>query len=131
MQYPIAIYKNNQVFHVVFPDIPDLTTQGRDVADAIYNARHTVSDYLYELVQKDSQLPEPSPISEHLNKLEFAGYIWAVVSIELSRLLGETAEITIRLPAQLVSELYRNHPQQDINQIILNALKKYLETTPQ
>lgn len=128
MQYPIAIYKNHDTFYVSIPDIPKLTEiQGKDVAEAIYNARLTVSEHLYDLLQQDCQFPEPTAISAHVSNPDYAGYIWAVVSIEMSRIMGETAELTIRLPVRLVSELHHSYPNRDINQIILDALKGHLE----
>lgn len=123
MQYPIAIYKDNEGFHVTIPDLPELTARGKDMGEVISNTRRILIEYLQGLVQQNINFSRPSPIGDYVSNPEFAGCIWAVVSIELSRIMGETAEMTIRLPVQLLSHLYRTYPDKDINQIILGALK--------
>lgn len=130
MQYPIAIYKDPNGYTAIIPDIPTLTATGSDMAEVIAIARHVVLNHLLALIQEDLPLPEPSAVSERVNESKFAGYIWAVVHIELSRLIGDSIELTIRLPAKVITHVHQHFPDDNINQVILDALKQYLSPTP-
>lgn len=127
MQYPIAMLKTDNVFYVTIPDIPDLQVQGNDMAEAVSNARLAVFEYMFQCIKNDRPIPSPSAIGSHLNDEKFAGYIWAIVHIELARVVGDDTELTIRLPDRMMSQIRQKLPKVDINQVIFDALTQYLE----
>lgn len=128
MQYPIAIFQQNNSYHVSIPDIEHLSVVDSSMADAIANARLAVMRHLHRLMQDDQPLPEPSAITAHLHKPQYAGYIWAVVSVELSRLIGETVEVTLQLPKQLLAQVTQQFKDESLDNIMLLALKHYLKS---
>lgn len=126
MQYPIAIYLKDEAYQVIVPDIPELHTQGTDMSDAVANARNVVIHHLYQLLEQDSKLPQPSSVSSHLNNPKFAGCTWAIVGIEMSRIMGETVETTIHLPTRLFKQITRTFPDKSLDAVVIAALKQYL-----
>lgn len=131
MQYPIAMLKTDDVFYVTIPDIPELKIQSKDMAEAVSQARMAVFEYMHECIKSDRPIPAPSAIGSHLTDKRFAGHIWAIIHIELARVMGDDAELTIRLPARLMSQVRRQFPQSDINEVILDALTQYLAQSNQ
>lgn len=126
MQYPIAMLKTDEVFYVTIPDISELEVRGNTMAEAVSNARMAVFDYMHQCVTKDRPFPTPSVLGSHLNDSKFAGYIWAIVHIEVARVTGDDTELTIRLPARLMSQLRQKFPTSDINEVIMHALSHHL-----
>lgn len=126
MQYPIAIYQKHNKYHVIVPDIPELTTQADDIGDAVANGRSLVINHLYQLLEQDKTLPLPTPVSNHLSNPKFAGFTWAIVGIEISRIMGETIETTVNLPARLFKQISKQHRDEPLDTVIVNALKLYL-----
>lgn len=126
MQYPIAIVHQNNQYFVTIPDIPSLQVIGDSVADVVADTRLTVIKHLQTLIQTDQPLPEASPVSVFLEKPEFAGCIWAIVGIELSRILGDSIEINLQLPARLYTKIGQTFPNDPLEKVVIEALKQYL-----
>lgn len=126
MQYPIAIFQKDNQYYVTVPDIPSLQAQGDNMADAVSNARMVVINHLHQLHERDAVLPEPTPVSNHLSKPEYAGYIWAIVGVELARILGESVEVTVQLPARLYSQVSKGFPDDTMDKVVIAALKQYM-----
>lgn len=126
MQYPIAIYHKDNSYQVIIPDIPELQTQGDDMGDAVSNARSAVISHLYQLLEHDSHLPQPSAVSTHLTNPKYAGCTWAIVGIEMSRIMGETVETTVNLPTRLFRQVSTAFPDETLETVVINALKLYL-----
>lgn len=131
MQYPIAITHNNNQYTVSIPDIPSLQVVGNSVADVVSDARSVVTDHLKLLIQQDAVLPEASSVSSFLEHPEYAGCIWAVVGVDLARIIGDHIEINIQLPAHLYAKLAKTFSNQPLDKVVTDALKHYLTTQGQ
>lgn len=64
-------------FKVFFPDLPSCFSAGDSLSEAIHNALEALALHIEGL----SELPEPSRIDDHVNKPEFEGCVWAMVSV--------------------------------------------------
>lgn len=127
MQYPIAIYQQNNAYHVTVPDIESISVIDSSMAGAVSNTRMAVMSHLYHLIEEDLPIPEPSSVTEHLIKPKYAGYTWAIVSVELSRIMGKTVEVTLQLPSQLISQAIEQFADESLDKIVLMALKSYVK----
>lgn len=127
MQFPIAIVHNNNQYIASVPDIPNLQVVGDSVADVVANTRLTVIQHLHQLLETDVSLPEPSPVAVYLEHPEYAGCIWAIVGIELSRILGESIEVNLQLPARLYSKITKTFPKEPLEKVVIEALKRYID----
>ena len=78
-QYPIAIQPGDDqtAFGVFFPDIPGCFSAGDSLSEAIHNAPEALALHIDGL----DELPEPSRIDDHVNKPEFEGCVWMMVSV--------------------------------------------------
>lgn len=127
MQYPIAIYQQNNAYHVTAVDNESLCVVDSSMAGAVSNTRMAVMSHLYHLIEEDLPIPQPSSVTEHLIKPKYAGYTWAIVSVELSRIMGKTVEVTLQLPSQLVSQATEQFADESLDKIVLMALKSYVK----
>lgn len=127
MQYPVAIYHKEDGYHVMVPDIPSLTTTGHDMAEAVSNARTVVINHLFQLLEEDSPIPQPSPVSQHLTNPDYAGFTWAIVGIEMSRIMGESMELTVHLPTRLFKQITKQYRDEPLDSVIVKALKLLLD----
>lgn len=127
MQYPIAIFHKDKNYHVSVPDIPELSTSGNNMAEIIANTRMAVITHLHQLIDNDKKIPQPMPISAYLTAPEFSGCTWAIVSVELARIMGESMDLELQLPIKLFKQATQKFPDDSIENIIISALKNYLE----
>lgn len=93
MNYPIAIEPGSadHAFGVVVPDLPGCFSAGETLDEAIDNAREAIELWLETVIDDGGAVPEARLIAEHQAKPEFAGWIWAVVSVDLASLSDKAA----------------------------------------
>lgn len=127
MQYPIAIFQKDKNYHVNVPDIPELSASGDNMAEVIANARMAVITHLHELIENDQKIPQALSISTYLNEPEFLGCTWAIISVELTHIMGESIDLELQLPVRLFKQATQKFPDESIDKIIISALKNYLE----
>ena len=100
MKYPIAIEPGSadHAFGVVVPDLPGCFSAGDTLDEAIELWLETVID-------DGGAVPEARPIAEHQANPEFAGWIWAVVSVDLASLSDKAERVNITLPARVLRRI--------------------------
>ncbi|WP_405127933.1 type II toxin-antitoxin system HicB family antitoxin [Pseudoalteromonas sp. PB2-1] len=115
MLYPVAIEKgtSTEAFGVVFPDVQGCYSAGDSFEQALLNAKEALDTHL-ELLAGDGILPpQASNIDDHINNPEFAGWVWALVDIDLEPYLGKAGKINVTLPNLLtkqIDDLVKAHP---------------------
>jgi predicted RNase H-like HicB family nuclease len=107
MRYPIAIEPGDetQAFGVVVPDLPGCFSAGDTLDEAITNAKESVELWMETVIEDGKPIPEPSPIAKYQADSEFAGWIWAVVEVDLSRLSGKAKRLNITLPERVLTAI--------------------------
>lgn len=116
MLYPIAIEPgdDSRAFGVVVPDIPGCFSAGDTLDEAIANAREAIDFHLDGLAEDNAEIPVASSFAKHQANPEYAGWIWAVVEVDVTRYLGKAEKINITLPASLIrriDEFVSRHPE--------------------
>ena len=116
MLYPIAIEPgdDSRAFGVVVPDIPGCFSAGDTLDKAIANAREAIDFHLDGLAEDNAEIPVASSFAKHQANPEYAGWIWAVVEVDVMRYLGKAEKINITLPASLIrriDEFVSRHPE--------------------
>jgi predicted RNase H-like HicB family nuclease len=83
MKYPIAIALGDEThaFGVVVPDLPGCFSAGDTLDEAIDNAKEAIELWLETVIDDNGAVPEPGTIRQHQANAEFAGWVWAVVTI--------------------------------------------------
>lgn len=107
MLYPIAIEPGDDqhAFGVVVPDIPGCFSAGDTLDEALANAREAIEFHLEGLAEDQLDIPVARSVAHHQAAPEFAGWIWAVIDIDLTRYLGRAEKINITLPASLIRRI--------------------------
>ncbi|KAF0165409.1 MAG: hypothetical protein FD157_1396 [Rhodocyclaceae bacterium] len=107
MKYPIAIEAGDadHAFGVVVPDLPGCFSAGDTLDEAIDNAREAIELWLETVIDDGGAVPEARPIAEHQANPEFAGWIWAVVSVDLASLSDKAERVNITLPARVLRRI--------------------------
>lgn len=110
MRYPIAIEPgtDKQAFGVVVPDLPGCFSAGDTLDEALDNAKEAIELWLETVIDDGGKVPEARFISEHQADPEYAGWIWAVVDIDLSDLSDKAERINITLPSRVLRRIDRD-----------------------
>jgi predicted RNase H-like HicB family nuclease len=87
MLYPIAIEPGDEAhaFGVVVPDIPGCFSAGDTLDEAIANAREAIELHLEGLAEEDSDIPVAGAVAQHQASPDYAGWIWAVIDVDVTR----------------------------------------------
>ena len=116
MLYPIAIEPGDEThaFGVVVPDIPGCFSAGDTLDEALANAREAIELHLEGLAEDNADIPVAGTVAQHQANPEYAGWIWAVIDIDVTRYMGKAEKINITLPASLIrriDEFVARHPE--------------------
>ncbi len=107
MRFPIAIEPGDDThaFGVIVPDLPGCFSAGNTLDEAIDNAKEAIELWLETVIDDGGAIPELRSIGEHQSNPEFSGWIWAVVSIDLSELSDKVERVNITLPARVLRRI--------------------------
>lgn len=108
MRYPIVIHKDDDSdYGVTVPDLPGCFSAGVTFDDALAQVVEAIECHIEGLLLDGEQIPLPTPIETHQQNLDYAGGVWAIVTVDLSRLSGKAKRINITLPERLVTVMDR------------------------
>jgi predicted RNase H-like HicB family nuclease len=116
MLYPIAI-ENGDEYHaygVTVPDLPGCFSAGETLEEAVNNAKEAITGHIELLIELGDDIPAVSSLSALVADSQYAGYTWALVDVDLARLLGGTEKINVTLPKSLIDRIDRcvaTHPE--------------------
>lgn len=112
MRYPIAIEagtraarKKATAFGVVVPDLPGCFSAGDTLDDAIVNTEEAVAAWIDAMLDHGAKIPQPSALAQLQAMPEYAGWIWAVVSIDPALLDDRVERVNITLPRRVLKRL--------------------------
>jgi predicted RNase H-like HicB family nuclease len=107
MELPLAIHKDpDSVYGVTIPDVPGCYSFGDSIDEAIKNAREAVYSHFEAMVEQGDALEVKASRIEDLTKEEdFAGAIWALVDIDLSKIDAKPERINISLPRFVLKKI--------------------------
>ncbi|WP_291522098.1 type II toxin-antitoxin system HicB family antitoxin [Acidithiobacillus sp.] len=107
MNYPIAIEPGDEghAYGVVVPDLPGCFSAGDTLDDAMTNAREAIELWLETVMDDGGTIPAPSSVAALQEQPEFAGWIWAVVPVDLAKLSDRVERINITLPARVLRRI--------------------------
>lgn len=104
MKYPVVIHKDEDSdYGVTVPDLPGCFSAGETFDEALEMAREAMELHLEGLLDEGMNVPEPSPIESLLSNPDYAGGVWALVDVDLSRLSGKTVRVNITLPERVLA----------------------------
>ncbi|GKW24881.1 HicB family protein [Pectobacterium carotovorum subsp. carotovorum] len=109
MFYPIAIEAGDEThaYGVTVPDLPGCFSAGDTLDDAIANAKEAITGHIELLIEMGQDIPAVSSVGQLAKNAEYTGYTWAVVDIDVTRLMGGSEKINVTLPKSLIDRIDR------------------------
>jgi predicted RNase H-like HicB family nuclease len=106
MRYPIAIEPGDatHAFGVVVPDLPGCFSAGDTLDEAITNAEEAILLWIDQAMDEGRPIPAAGSVEQHQEDPDYAGWIWAVVSVDLSR-MDKAQRINITLPTRVLTAI--------------------------
>lgn len=100
MKYPIAIEHGNDAtaWGVVVPDLPGCFSAGDTIDEAIANAAEAIDGWCELAAESGDEIPSPSAIANHVDNPDYAGWIWVLVDVDISRYQGPAERINVTIP---------------------------------
>ncbi len=112
MRYPIIIHKDpDSDYGVTVPDLPGCFTAGDTVDDAIAQAVEAIECHIEGLVLDGRTVPTPRSIEFHQKNPDYVDGVWALVSVTLDKLPGESRRVNITMH-ELLLALIDQHAKQ-------------------
>lgn len=106
MRFPIVIHKDKATdYGVIVPDLPGCYSAGDSVDEALSNAIEAIECHIEGLLVDGEPIPKAQPIERHQRRREFAGAIWAMVDVDVSKLSGNVRRINITLPERVLTQI--------------------------
>ena len=107
MHYPIAIETGTRkhAYGVVVPDLPGCFSAGDTQDEAMDNAREAIELWLEVAIEDRMPVPEATSLAKHQANPEFAGWTWALVTVDLASLSDKAERINITLPSRVLRRI--------------------------
>jgi len=105
MRYPIAIEPGDDAtaFGVIVPDLPGCFSAGDTLDEAIDHAAEAIELHLEHLLHEGGEIPQAAPIEVHQSNHDYAGFLWAIVDVDLTRLRSTTKRYNITMPERVMA----------------------------
>jgi predicted RNase H-like HicB family nuclease len=106
MNYAIAIeHEPGKAYGVQIPDLPGCFSAGDTLDEAIANAAEAAAFHIEGLLDAGEKIPAPHGVESHSANPDYAGMIWALVSVDLSSLSGKAKRLNISLPERVLRRI--------------------------
>lgn len=104
MKYPVALHKDKESdYGVTVPDLPGCFSAGSTIEEALKNAQEAIACHIEGLMLDGEAVPMPGSIEAHKNNPDYADAIWAVVEVDLDKLLPDKKRVNVVLPERVLS----------------------------
>jgi predicted RNase H-like HicB family nuclease len=104
MRYPVVVHKDpNSDYGVTVPDLPGCFSAGETLDEALQEVVEAIEAHLEGLLMDGEPIPAPQPVEHYQNHPDYAGGVWALISIDLAKLSGKTKRVNVTLPERVLS----------------------------
>ncbi len=107
MRYPVAIEPGTQTsaFGIVVPDLPGCFSAGDTLDQAMAGAEEAVAAWIDAALDAGEAIPAPSSLDAMRADPVYAGWIFAVVSVDPGLLDDAVERVNITLPRRVLNRL--------------------------
>ncbi|MCX6583107.1 MAG: type II toxin-antitoxin system HicB family antitoxin [Candidatus Aminicenantes bacterium] len=129
MNYPIVIHKDKgSDYGVTVPDLPGCFSAGETMEEALENVCEAILCHAEGLMMDGETVPQPTSIENHRNNELYADGIWAVVTVDLSKISGKAKRINITIPERLLVQVdnYAKKKGETRSGLFLSAAMEYI-----
>ncbi len=104
MRFPVVIHKDpDSDYGVTVPDLPGCFSAGETVDEALSEVVEAIETHLEGMLLDSEPIPVPGTVEFYKDDPEYAGGIWAVVNVDISKLSGRSKRVNITIPERLLS----------------------------
>jgi predicted RNase H-like HicB family nuclease len=104
MRYPVVIHKDPESdYGVTVPDLPGCFSAGGTMDEALQETVEAIETHLEGLLLDGEPIPAPKSIDEHQTNPDYAEGVWALVTVDITKLSGKTRRINITLPERVLN----------------------------
>lgn len=129
MRYPIVIHKEaDSDYGVTVPDLPGCFSAGDTLDDAMIQAVEAIECHIEGLLIDSEPIPLPKSIEYHHQNPDYAEGIWAMVSVDISKLSGKSKRVNITVPERLLSlmDQYASQKGETRSGLFTHAVMEYM-----
>jgi len=102
MLFPVVIHKDPASdYGVTIPDMPGCFTAGHTLEEAVKNIQDAAECHY----SGEADLPVASALERWLDDPDYAGGVWLLVDVDLSRLNVKARRVNITLPENLLASI--------------------------
>jgi predicted RNase H-like HicB family nuclease len=107
MDIPVVIHKEDgTVYGVSIPTIPGCHSWGETINEAMKNSREAITSHIETLLELGEEVNFGSFSIEELSKnSDYAGGIWALVDVDLSKADNKPERINVSIPRFLLKKI--------------------------
>ena len=107
MRYPVAIEPGSETtaYGVVVPDFPGCFSAGDTLDEAMLNVEQAVTLWIDTAFDAGQSIPVPSSMDAVRARAEFAGWIFAVVTVDPADLDDTIERVNITLPRRVLRRI--------------------------
>ena len=104
MQFPVVLHKDGGTgYGVTVPDLPGCFSAGDTPKEAIASAHEAIACHIEGLLMDGESIPERASLEAHQANADYAGGIWALVDVDISKLSSKAVRVNITMPARVLS----------------------------
>ena len=106
MKYPIVIHKDHgSSYGVTVPDLPGCFSGGETLDEVMAAACEAIECHVEGILMDGDSIPERKPMEVHVGNPDFAGGIWAVVSVDISKLSDKPTQFEVEMPDGVINAI--------------------------
>jgi predicted RNase H-like HicB family nuclease len=104
MRYPVVLHKDpDSDYGVTVPDLPGCFSAGETIDEALAEVTEAIECHIEGLLVDGEMVPSPTSIETHRDDPEFADGVWALVTVDISKLSGKSLQVDITVPESLLA----------------------------
>jgi len=104
MRYPIVIHKDpDSDYGVTVPDLPGCFSAGETMDEALDSTVEAIECHLEGLLVGSEPIPLPKTIEYHQNNPDYQDGVWALVTVDITKLSGKTRRVNVTLPERVLT----------------------------
>lgn len=104
MNYPVVIHKDvGSDYGVTVPDLPGCFSAGGTLDEALKMAQEAAELHLEGMLEDGEPIPAPSAIESLKDDPKYADGIWALITVDLSKISGRSRRVNITLPERVLA----------------------------
>lgn len=129
MRYPVVIHKDpDSDYGVTVPDLPGCFSAGDTIDDALLQTIEAIECHIEGLILDEQPVPMPRTIEYHRQNPLYTDGIWALVTVDLSKLSGKSRRVNITLPEHLLILMDQYASQHDVTRsgLIAQATREFI-----